>query len=154
MLVNKKNVVSTNGASEQRRLKPGKQFFVTISLPELYNNVRQDFVANFDDLATYCVAVETPSEKSTGSYHLHAFLEFNRKLLISDLRDYLDVLRDILFSNHLDVQPCRSKRNALKYILKEGKHLYFHCKVSDLNVYYRCLDWCSRVLFIVVLIRL
>ena len=51
LLVNKENVVSTNGASKQRRLKTGKQFFVTISLSELYNNVRQDFVANFDDLA-------------------------------------------------------------------------------------------------------
>ena len=90
------------------------------------------------------MAVETSSEKSTVSYHLHAFLEFNHKLLISDVRDYLDVLRDILFSNHLDVQPCRSKRNALKYISKEDKHLYFNCKVSDLNFYYRCFDWCRH----------
>ena len=65
--MNKENVVSTNGASKQRRLKPGKQFFVTISLSELYNNVRQDFVANFDELATYCGPVETSSEKSTVS---------------------------------------------------------------------------------------
>lgn len=45
----------------------------------------------------------------------------------------------------VDCQPCRSKRNALRYCSKEDLKLYTNCKASDLHINYRLHKWASSV---------
>ena len=58
------------------RIKPGRLFFLTVDLPDVYNTVREDFVNNFDNLVSYCASVEESRSPGKVTSHLHAFLEF------------------------------------------------------------------------------
>lgn len=127
--------------SKSKRLKPGSQFFVTLHLSiPVYDQIRQDFVESFQDLITYCCAVERSQSSLHVSNHLHCFLEFSEPILINDLRVFIEsTFKD--FYTTLDLQACRSKRNILKYITKEDNEPYFNCSASKLNFYYQVHNW-------------
>lgn len=125
------------------RRKPGTIFFITISILELYYSIREDFIDYFDDLISYVVAVETSKSAQKVSNHLHAFLEFANAVYVDDLREYISVI--CTFSDHIDVQPCRSKKSCVKYISKEDLNLVFNVKISDLHFNYRVFDWARSI---------
>lgn len=135
---------TTTTAKRNKRKKPGCQFFITVSLPPsgtLNESVRSDFLDFFDDLKTYCVALEkAESASKVSNVHLHAFLEFHEPLLIDDLRQYVELVVDGL---RFDIQPCRSRKSCLIYITKEDQDPLYNCKLSELNLYARLVDWCK-----------
>lgn len=133
--------VENNSKSKRKRCKPGRQFFVTLELFEIYAAVREDFVQAFEDLATYCVAVERSVVSKRVSFHLHAFLEFNDKYLLTDIRQHIV---SCFPDNHLDIQACKSRKSTLKYITKEDIHCYFNCKLSELHFNKRVFEWASN----------
>lgn len=125
----------------QSRKKPGKQFFVTLSLEHKYSTCRQDLVESVDvfcPLLIYCVCLERSEVSTIVDYHLHAFFEFIDNVYIEDLRTWILSLYDGL---RLDIQPCRSKKSTLKYISKEDTTPYFTCKLTDLHFNYRSHHW-------------
>lgn len=120
------------------RPKLGKLFFVTVSVSEVYDGIKRDFLDVFVDVSTYCVAVESSASSDKVDHHIHAYLEFSEKYSWEVICDYL---RDVFVDSHIDVQQCRSRRNTLKYITKEDKEPLFNCKVSELHFNYRCYRW-------------
>lgn len=127
--------------SSKSRMRPGKIFFITLSGFDYYRSVRVEFVKNIKyifPLLTYCVAVEKSNVSKLVSYHLHAFLEFDCKLFIENLKD---VILSLYFDCRLNIQACRSRKSCLKYISKEDKNLIFNCKLSELHFAYRAYHW-------------
>lgn len=134
---------AVSGVSCKRaRVKPGRCFFLTLDVQELFEDVRQDFLSSFDDLVRYCISIEKSCKSERVSYHLHAFLEFSSKIFYDDLREYVACLFP---DHHFDLQFCKSSRNCLKYISKEDTALLTNCKTSDLNFNYQCFIWASNV---------
>lgn len=124
-----------------KRQKPGALFFITIEVFEVYEGVREDFVGNFDNVVTFCCALEKSSVSERVSYHLHCFLEFSEKYVINDIREFIMAVYP---DNHVDIQPCRSRKSCLKYISKEDTSCYFNCKLSELNFNKRVYEWAKR----------
>lgn len=124
------------------RHRPGKQFFITLHLKEIYLEVRADFLEFFEhlDIVTYCVAVEK-TVSDIDKFHLHAYLEFSNDYYLADIRD---IIESSFVDCNFDLQSCRSKRNCLKYITKEDKNALFNCKESSLNFYLRSILWARR----------
>ena len=130
-----------------RRKRPGKQFFITINFtfaPCLLERAR--LISNpevgFNEIISYCVAVERSDKSELCSHHIHCFVEFKEALLISDLCEYL---KSVYFELHIDVQPCRSRKSCLKYISKENVYFYTNVKTSDLHFNYRCFKWADSI---------
>lgn len=125
-----------------RRRKPGKLFFVTVSLDvddvSCKEYWRSDFLCCFDNLVSYCIALESSSEASKVNYHLHAFLEFDEPIFVDDLSEYI---RSCYNNCRVDCQPCKSRRSCLKYISKEDTQLLTNIKVSSLHFNYRVYCW-------------
>lgn len=134
--------VNPDVVDARQRRKPGRLFFITISLVSEVEGAREHLLSLFDDLVSYCVALERSSSKSKAVVHLHAFLEFNDNLLVEDLREYLVLIYD---TERVNIQPCRSKRSCVKYISKEDVGLLTNIKVSDLNFNYQLYCWASSV---------
>lgn len=125
-----------------QRRKPGKKFFVTVSLETFVGDERLDFYSYFEDnLVAYCISIERSSVSSNVSFHLHSYLEFSSNVYVNDLRDYISVFCDGL---RIDVQPCRSKKSVLKYISKEDVNLLTNIKVSSLHFNYRLYNWAKN----------
>jgi hypothetical protein len=82
------NSAEVEGAS---RVRSSKEFCVTVQEENLYGEVRQDFISYFDDLETFCVAVERYSrggeKESVSECHIHSYLKFYNKLFLIDLRN-------------------------------------------------------------------
>lgn len=121
-----------------KRKRGGRQFFITVELLEIYEGVREDFLAWFEGVLTFCVAVEISRVSSRVSNHLHAFLEFDNDILLADMNDYVRACLDGL---HFDLQACRSKKTVLKYITKEDRVPLYNCKMSMLHFNYRSYVW-------------
>lgn len=120
------------------RVRPSKLFFIRCSGFEYYGAIREDFVESLPDPLTFCVAVEESDSKSKVSCHLHCYVEFIEKWLLTDLGDYLRLcFPDCTF----DIQKAKSRRNCLKYVSKEDKKVYFNCKKSELHFNYRAYRW-------------
>ena len=99
---------------------------------------KRNIVYYFDDLVSYCISIEASNTSSAVSYHVHAFLEFESKLFISDLRQWVEVVLNASDEKiHFDLQPCRSRKSCLKYISKEDRDLYTDIKELDFSFYYR-----------------
>lgn len=124
------------------RVRPGKQFFITVSLVDPESCVRSDFLSYFDNLVSYCIAVESSKTSNIVSTHLHAFLEFSDRYFLSDIRNYVLLFSD---DSRVDVQACRSKKSCLKYISKEDVNLLTNVKSSLLHFNYRIHVWASNV---------
>lgn len=120
------------------RKKPGHLFFVTVSLETYYEECRADFLSLFDDLVSYCIALEESLVSNKVNWHIHAFLEFRESIFVVDLCEYI---RSVFLDCRVDCQPCRSKRNCLKYISKEDVNLLTNIKVSSLNFNYQVYCW-------------
>lgn len=95
--------------------------------------MRSDFINFFTDIVTFCVAVEISKVSNSVDNHLHAFLEFGSPIFVDELSDYI---RIFAACNHVDVQPCKSRKSCLRYITKEDREVYFNCRVSELNFNY------------------
>lgn len=110
---------------------------------EFYDTIRQYFVSFFNNVVTFCVAVEKSNVSSNNvSCHLHAFLEFANACFADDLRDYIKL---IVSDCKMDVQPCRSRKSCLKYLSNEDRNLFFNCRLSELHFNYRAYRWaCSE----------
>lgn len=98
----------------------------------------------FDDVITYCIALEQSKTCSgdTGEYinHLHCFFEFKLCWTLSELNSFV---RDNI-CEVFDLQKVKSRRNVLKYISKEDVNLVFNCKLDELNFNYKCYSWACR----------
>ena len=70
-------------------------------------------------------------------------IEFSGNVFVNDLRVIVSCCYDDAV--HLDVQPCRSKRNALIYVSKEDKNLITNAKTSALHFNYRVYMWAKSV---------
>ena len=127
------------------RIRAGRIFFITVSLTDLFSRVREDFVDNFEDLASYCSNVESSHSSGIMFHHLHVFLEFREKFFVDDLRKWVDVfLNSGEQKIHFDIQPCRSRKSCLRYITKEDHHAVTNIKESDLPFYFRAYKWAMR----------
>lgn len=125
------------------RRKPGRVFFITVSLDHYVDTVRQELLDYFDsNLVSYCISVEKSIVSRNVSYHLHCFLEFSNSVYVDDLRQYIDLIFD---GCKIDVQACRSKKSCVKYISKEDVYLLSNIKVSSLHFNYRCYVWAGSV---------
>lgn len=130
----------------RKRKRPGRKFFFTLDLPSYYDSCRKDIVQWFDQLVTFCVAVEVSRISKRVSFHAHSYLEFSDKILLSDLRDYIDICINTQFGESLrfDLQSCKSPKSVLKYITKEDRCPYFNCKLSLLHFNYRSFVWAMQ----------
>lgn len=127
------------------RLKPGSLFFITVELLTIYEELRCNFVNSFVDVVTYCCSIERSVSSKRVSNHLHCFLELKEKLLLVKVREkVVDFFGEGV---HIDVQACRSRRSALKYISKEDRNVYYNCKQSELHFNKRVFDWASNVTY-------
>lgn len=128
---------------DRKSRKPGRLFFVTLNLEcEVYEDIRKDFVAVFQDLITYVCAIEKSDNSELVSNHLHCFLEFGSEIFVDDLRKFVvDNFEEVC--NKIDVQPCRSRRNCIKYCSKEDEGVYYNCKTSELHIYFRTIKWAA-----------
>lgn len=139
-------VVPRAGATKKlTRAKPGRQFFLTIgfditlSLCERLNLLQN--LESFDrsnEIISYCIAQENSLKSEKYIQHIHCFVEFCEAILISDLGEFL---RHIYMYEHIDIQPCRSKKSCLKYVSKEDIYLITNVKTSSLHFNYRCYEW-------------
>lgn len=121
-----------------KRLKPGSIFFITVECSSINETIRSDFVSSLSSVVTYCVALEESVSSKRVGYHLHIFLEFDKPLLLSALRQLcIAFFGDV----HIDVQACRSKKTCLKYITKEDVNCYYNCKLSSLHFNKRVYEW-------------
>lgn len=129
----RRNRSSAAGGSRRR---PGHLFFLTLTVINIYEGIREDIKRSFDDVISYCVSLER--SKKEGTYHAHAFLEFGGKYLIGDIRQFVQAcFPDLRF----DLQPVKSRRNVLKYITKEDCEPFTNIKVSDLHFNVRVYEW-------------
>lgn len=126
------------GTGKKTRVRGSKLFFITVDVPEVYDNIREEFVENFSCVESYCVGLEKHKGESKCPYHLHAYLKFSVKVLLGELCDELHTIFDGISVN---VQKCKSERNALKYVTKEDKNAYFNVSVDHLSFYYRLHYW-------------
>lgn len=131
-------MTSTAQNKTAKRDRVVTSWFLTVELNEVYDIVREDFVNSFEDVVSYCCAVETSVTSSRVSNHLHCYLELNEGIKFDDMRDYVSSLYDGL---HIDVQRCKSKRNALKYITKEDRNVYSNISPSKFHIQYRMYFW-------------
>lgn len=127
--------------SKRRCVQPGRKFFLTLSVEYIYKTIRQDFVDTFDGLVCYCVAIEKSDKSEKVSNHIHAYLEFEEKMLLTDLREFIDSV----FECNYNLQSCKSKRNVLKYISKEDVNLLTNIKSSEMHFNYRVYLWAESV---------
>lgn len=137
----------TAQASAATRKKPGTIFFITVELDEStidVHFVREDFLSYFDNVVTFCIAVENSKRSDRVSKHLHAFLEFSVPVYVAELREYVDI---VMNGAHIDVQASRSKKSTLKYISKEDLYLLFNCKSSELHFNYRVYEWATSIAY-------
>lgn len=63
-----------------------------------------------DTIVNYCVSVETSAAGSNCLFHIHAFVEFEGKHYINDIRESVLCLFDGI---RLDIQSVCSMRNVL-----------------------------------------
>lgn len=111
-------------------------------MSEVFDTIRQDFVNTFDQVVSFCCSLEVSKSSLKVSNHLHCFMEFAEDILLEELRDYIVCCFP---DDHLDLQPCRSRRSCLKYISKEDINLYTNVKTSDLNFNYQVFKWASSI---------
>lgn len=131
---------------QRLRLKPGRMFFITLSLLfGQYSSVRLDFLNSLLDfgipLISYCICLERSDKSDIVDYHLHCFIELQGKIIIEELRS---IIISLWPDHGLDIQPCRSKKSCLKYIIKEDTHLLTNIKKNLLNFNYQCYCWAER----------
>lgn len=88
------------------------------------------------------MAQEICSKSENYETHIHCFVEFTIPILLSDLGEYL---RNLYCYQHLDIQPCRSKKSCLRYVSKEDTDLITNVKPSSLHFNYRVFKWASKV---------
>jgi hypothetical protein len=119
------------------RSRHGTGFVVRLIGVELYDSVQQDFVDYFDGIETYCVSVEMCE---SGGYHLHTYLLFFKPTDCFEVGEYIRVFHN----STVDVRPCKSRRNWLKYITKEDEEPYFNCKLSELSFNLQEKRWCAN----------
>lgn len=129
--------------NKSTRAKPGRLFFITLAVAEVYSSIREDFLLAFEGypIVSYLVALEESRQSLEVSNHLHCYLEFEEPILLTVLRDIIVSVFDDL---HLDIQSCRSKRNCLKYCSKEDVNLHTNVKESLLHINYRLYCWAKR----------
>lgn len=132
------SAISSLSSAKRRRVRPGRCFFITIDLDQYYESVRQDFISGFDQLVSFCVAVEESRSSKRVSYHMHAYLEFLDKCYLSDIKEYIECMYPGL---RYDCQSCKSTKSVLKYITKEDRHPFYNVKVSLLHFNYRAYFW-------------
>lgn len=139
------SAISRSGlvATSRVRQRPGRKFFLTIDLESYYESVRKDIVLWFDQLVSFCVAVEVSRISKRVSFHAHCYFEFSEKLFLSDLREYVDICVKQHFGQSLrfDLQSCKSTKSVLKYITKEDRFPFFNVKLSCLHFNYRSYVW-------------
>lgn len=130
-----------------KHAKPGSLFLVTVSWEgDLFLCIRERFLETVQvgfglNFISYLVAVEKSDEvRSSVNHHIHAFLEFEKPIFVTDLSDYLRMFYDM----RIDCQPCRSKRNAVKYCSKEDRDLLTNIKTSELHMNFRLHMWASQ----------
>ena len=127
------------------RVRPERQFFITIGLPALYTGMREDFLLFFDNRCVYCASVESSRVSEKVSEHLHAYLEFEDAVFVDDLRAWLCIrLNAVDLGIHIDVQPCKCKKSCLMYVSKEYINLITNIKKSSLYFFYRSYKWAAR----------
>lgn len=110
---------------------------MTLTPVDNYSNIRQDIVNYFDNLETFCVGIE--KHKTTDNYHLHMYLKFYNDCDCLFVRNYLD-----WFEGSINIEPCRSARNWLKYVTKEDSEAYFNFSVDQLLFYCRLHFWARK----------
>lgn len=98
-------------------------------------NLRFDWAV---EIVSYAVGLERSDKCVDVDYHLYAFIEYAEPIFIDDLRLYLSSIYDSCVFN---IQPCRSKRNALIYLFKEDINVYSNCKTSSFHFNYRIRKW-------------
>lgn len=132
---------ASGGDDVAGRCRASRQFFVTLGGVQLYDAVRSEFVDSvgfFADIVSYCVAIERSNFVGCSSVHLHAFLEFEERFLLPEVRELILLA---VGDYHIDVQAVKSKKSVLNYISKEDRDLYTNVKTSDLNFYYQMVCW-------------
>lgn len=121
------------GDSARKRMKPGKCFFITVGFRQsVWSDTREQLVNNLKfgfqiEVISYASGLEKSDKSVTVDYHLHCFVEFAEPILIDEVRKYLVALYD---EYYLNIQSCRSKRNALIYLSKEDVNVYTNLKTS------------------------
>lgn len=127
--------------NRKSRLRPGRLFAITLGLPDVYPTVREDFIESFAHLTSYCCSLERSNKSGQVSNHLHAFLEFDHDVLLTNIREFIS----IAFPEcHLDIQSCKSRKSWLVYITKEDVHAYSNIKSSNFHLNYRLYEWAIR----------
>lgn len=146
-----KNAALARAGVKQKatRAKPGRQFFITVGFDlQFYLCERQNLLynlENFDcdnEIVSYCISQETNSKSEVYKNHIHCFVEYTDCILLSELGEYL---RNLYAYQHLDIQPCRSKKSCLRYVSKEDVNLVTNVKTSSLHFNYRVYKWAGRV---------
>lgn len=132
----------TNGVT---RLRPGRQFFITISFGYKDPLLKEDVFSVIDSIeyTSYCISLESSSDNSKVSCHVHVFLELVDKYFIDDVRQFFASVFD---ECGLNVQSCKSKRSCVKYITKEDVEPVTNIKLSDLHFNVRVHNWCKKAL--------
>jgi len=105
----------------------GKAFFLTwpqneVSKETLMANV----LALWEGNVVFAVVAE--ESHKTGEPHLHAIVQFVKRVDIKDANPVLDALT----GKHGNYQACKSARKVLRYVCKEGQYLS-HGDVPDLK---------------------
>lgn len=136
--------VRDNSSEPVKRLKGTKLFFITVDVPEVYDNIRSDFLCNFSGVDSYCVAIEKHKGKSVNPWHLHAYIKFESPVLLGELSTDLHAVYEGMTVN---VQKCRSEKSVLKYITKEDKHAFFNVSVDSLSFFYRMHYWAEHTTY-------
>lgn len=98
-------------------------------------NLRFDWAV---DIVSYAVGLEKSDKSDQIDYHLHCFIQYGEDVYIDNLWLYLGNLYD---SCTFDIQPCRSKRNALIYLSKEDHNVHTNIKTSMFHFNYRIRKW-------------
>lgn len=62
-----------------------------------------------------------------GNPHLHAVIKLSRKIDITSANSL-----DVLTGKHGNYQGCRSVKNTLKYVIKDGNYIEYGIKVEDM----------------------
>jgi hypothetical protein len=109
----------------------------------------KDFLLYFEGVDSYYVCVE--KHHLSGAYHLHCYLKFVHQYSCNEVREkYLG-----WFDGTLDVKPCKSSRNWLKYISKEDDEPLHNVAVSRLSFRAQAISWgrCTPFFFSIGSIR-
>jgi hypothetical protein len=120
--------------------KSGRDHAITVTGLMYYRRIRSDFLSFCHGLEeTYCICLE--KHKVKDEWHLHSFVRFKEPLNCVKVRELFLCFE---ISGSLDVQPCRSSRNWLKYITKEDEEPLFNCPVDRLSFSFRAKFWASN----------